>query len=241
MIRQKMLETSRSLSRLEQTWEPPALRFNPNAWAKLLCFRDLGDTEVGGFGISATDDLLYVEDVQLVRQVCTAASVAFDDQAVADFFDQQVDMGRRPETFGRVWLHTHPGNFAEPSMTDDETFCRVFGRTDWAVMFILARQGHSYARLRFNVGPGGEMTIPVTVDYSRPFAASDHAAWREEYAACVQSADPLWLAEHDPFLLPEAVAVREPWDEDDWLLDWDDRPAAGQQALIDATEVRYAT
>ena len=140
-----------------------------------------------------------------MRQVCTGASVAFDDQAVADFFDQQVDLGRRPEQFGRLWVHTHPGNFAEPSMTDEDTFARVFGRTDWAVMFILARQGQSYARLRFHVGPGGDVDLPVCVDYSRPFAASDHAAWKEEYAACVQIADPLWMAQRDPFLPPGPV------------------------------------
>jgi hypothetical protein len=164
----------------------PALRFSPTAWAKLLYLRDLGDSEVGGFGITAADDLLLVEDVQLVRQVCTGASVAFDDQAVADFFDRQVDQGRRPEQFGRTWIHTHPGDFAQPSQIDEETFARVFGRTDWAVMFILARRGQSYARLRFHVGPGGELDLPVRVDYARLFAASDHAAWREEYLANVQ-------------------------------------------------------
>lgn len=141
---------------------------------------------MGGFGITAADDLLYIEDVQLVRQVCTGASVAFEDQAVADFFDRQVDLGRHVSCFARIWLHTHPGNFAEPSQVDEATFARVFGRTDWAMMFILACQGQSYARLRFNVGPGGAMTIPVTVDYSRPFAASDHAAWKEQYAANVR-------------------------------------------------------
>ena len=54
----------------------PSLRLNPTAWAKLLYLRDLGDTEVGGFGITAADDLLYVEDIQLVRQTCDVASVA---------------------------------------------------------------------------------------------------------------------------------------------------------------------
>ncbi len=49
-------------------------------------------------------------------------------------------------------------------------------------MFILARGGQTYARLRFNIGPGGEMIIPVSVDYSRPFAASELAGWRQEYA-----------------------------------------------------------
>ena len=155
MIRPKMLQRSRLLREPERMQEPPALRFGPAAWAKLLYLRDLGETEVGGFGISAADDLLYIQNIALVRQVCTGVSVCFDDQAVADFFDRQVDLGRRPEQFGRTWVHTHPGNSPQPSMTDEDTFARVFGRTDWAVMLILARQGQSYARLRFHVGPGG--------------------------------------------------------------------------------------
>ena len=57
----------------------PTLRFSPTAWAKLLFLRDYGKTEVGGFGVTPTDDLLYVEDMQLVRQTCSWAHVAFDD------------------------------------------------------------------------------------------------------------------------------------------------------------------
>ena len=70
-----------------------ALRFTPYAWAKLLYLRDIGPTEVGGFGISNPDDLLLVEDIELVQQDCTSVSVQFDDDSVADFFDRQVDVG----------------------------------------------------------------------------------------------------------------------------------------------------
>jgi hypothetical protein len=161
----------------------PALRLSPTAWAKLIYLRDRGPTEVGGFAISAADDVLFVEDVQMVRQRCTPVTVKFDDTAVADFFDQQIDAGLAMERFNRIWVHTHPGNCPLPSNTDEETFERVFGQFEWAVMFILAEEGQSYARLRFSVGPGGEITIPVSVDYSRPFAASDLEAWEREYAA----------------------------------------------------------
>ena len=178
MIRQRMPETSRSPRRPDRVWEPPALRFSPTAWAKLLYLRDLGDTEVGGFGITRGRR----SALRRGRRACAAgmhgASVAFDDQAVADFFDRQVDMGRRPEQLSGA-VGPHPsGQLPRASMTDEETFARVFGRTDWAVMFILARQGQSYARLRFHVGPGGDVDLPVRVDYTRPFAASDHAAWQ---------------------------------------------------------------
>ena len=169
----------------------PTLRFLPSAWAKLLFLRDYGDTEVGGFGISAAYDLLLIEDVQLVRQTCSLARVAFDDESVADFFDQQVDLGRTPQQFGRIWLHTHPGDCPRPSATDEQTFDQAFGRADWAVMFILAFEGEWYARLRFNVGPLADVQIPVHVDYAHPFPASDHDAWEQEYLANVQPQQPI--------------------------------------------------
>lgn len=206
----------------------PALRFSPTAWAKLLFLRDYGDTEVGGFGIAASDDLLLVEDVQLVKQVCSWAHVAFDDESVADYFDRQVDAERRPEQFARIWVHTHPGDCPRPSMTDEETFGRVFGRADWAVMFILACEGQSYARLRFNVGPYAEAEIPVDVDYSRSFGATEPDAWEQEYLANMHAAQPVrsMAAELEP-------AFASPFDEEptnSWYESWFDYAAAEEDA-----------
>ena len=171
--------------------QQPVVRFSPTAWAKLLFFRDKEFTEIGGFAITSPDDLLYVQDFVTVKQSVTAASVSFDDESVAEFFETQVDQDRRPEEFARIWLHTHPGNSERPSGTDEDTFVRVFDRCDWAVMFILSRSGSPYARLRFNVGPGGETHIPVQVDYTTGFEGSNHQAWEEEYEANVRAAIPV--------------------------------------------------
>jgi hypothetical protein len=170
-----------------------ALRFNPTAWAKLLYFREKSDNEVGGFAITEPDDLLLVKDFITVKQEVTSVSVKFDDAAVADFFEQQVDLGRKPEQFARTWLHTHPADFAEPSLTDEETFLRVFGNCQWAVMFIIAQNNKTFARLRFNVGPGGQVLIPVEVDYSQDFGPSDHNLWDAEYQANITAGT--WLSE----------------------------------------------
>jgi len=165
----------------------PVLRFSPTAWAKLLFFRDRGDTEIGGFAITDPEDLLYVRDFLTVKQEVTIASVSFVDEAVADFFEAQVDAGRKPEQFARIWLHSHPGNSPHPSGTDEETFYRVFGKCDWAVLFIVAQDSKTYARLRFNIGPGGHVLIPVQVDYSRPFGPSDLSTWQAEYQAHIMT------------------------------------------------------
>jgi len=189
------------------------LRFSPTAWAKLLYLRDRGQTEVGGFGICPGEDPLYVEDVQLIEQVCTCVGVRFDDASVADFFDRQVDRGLRPEQFARLWIHSHPGNCPQPSGTDEETFTRAFGKADWAVMFILAQGGQVYARLQLNVGPGASVEIPVDVDYTRPFFGSAWDAWEKEYLANVQ------IDLNDAAFIWETEEVRGDV-SDDWLDDW---------------------
>ncbi|MGO8748727.1 MAG: hypothetical protein ACLQNE_22380 [Thermoguttaceae bacterium] len=201
---------------------PPSLRFSPTAWAKLLFLRDAGETEVGGFAITAADDLLFVEDIKLVRQISTPVSVAFDDEAVADFFDEQVDQNIRPERFARIWVHTHPGSCPQPSSTDEETFARVFGRTEWAVMLILARSGETYARLSFHVGPGGSLLIPVSVDYSRPFGRSEQAAWSEEYQASVEVGTPWTSLAFDPDPDWGFDSQNVPAPDDEGCLDWEE-------------------
>jgi hypothetical protein len=205
------------------------LRLTPYAWAKLLRLRDLGDTEVGGFGLSAEDDLLLVEDICLVRQQCTEISVKFDDSAVADYFDRQVDRGLAPERFARIWIHTHPGDSPRPSGTDEATFARCFGNADWALMFILARGGQTYARLQFSAGPGGPLIVPVEIDYGQPFAASDWAGWDAEYAQSVVAPPRMAeaprrapLAGHAAHEGPPAAEFdpwweRPLWGDDPWL------------------------
>jgi hypothetical protein len=196
------------------------LRFSPMAWAKLLFLRDAGETEIGGFGIAPADDLLFVEDVQLVKQTCTWITGDFDDQSIADFFDDQVDEGRKPEQFFRLFMHTHPGDSPQPSGTDEETFARVFGRCDWAVMFILARGGKCYARLRYNVGPGMEVQLPVDVDYRRPFEASDWELWHEEYVANIRR--PPEPVKETKIERQQTLSVRdeEPFVGDSWRDAW---------------------
>jgi hypothetical protein len=145
---------------------PQRLTFSPLAWLKLQWFLHAGETEVGGFGISAEHDPLYIQDFVTVLQRTTAITVAFDDDAVADLFDALVDAGLAPGRFARLWIHTHPGDSPHPSSTDEETFGRAFGACDWAVMFIVSRTGRTYARLRFNAGPGGDLLLPVDVDWA---------------------------------------------------------------------------
>tara|TARA_R110002073_G_scaffold245940_2_gene408711 strand:- start:13969 stop:14556 length:588 start_codon:yes stop_codon:yes gene_type:complete len=188
--------------------------------AKLLYLRDLGPTEVGGFGISSASDLLLVEDIQLVEQVCSVVSVEFNDDSVADFFDQQVDAGRQPEQFARIWIHTHPGASPSPSDTDEETFDRCFGGVGWAVMHIIAQEGNTYTRARFNVGPGTDRRLRCRTIFDTEFPASDHEAWFIEYSDNVTVYDP-FSSRHT---LAETFEDADWWDQNTSAADrWSDR------------------
>lgn len=136
---------------------------------------------MGGFGVTPADDLLYVQEFVTVQQQVSCISVDLDDDAVADFFENQVDLGRRPEQFARLWVHTHPGDSPQPSGVDETTFERVFGECDWAVMFIIAQNSGTYARMSLNIGPGGQVLIPTEVDFSKPFQGCSHGQWDQEY------------------------------------------------------------
>jgi hypothetical protein len=167
------------------------LTFAPLAWLKLQYFCHAGPTEVGGFGIAAPGDPLYVVDFVTVRQHVTPMTVRFEDAAVADFFDACVDQRLPPDRFARVWCHTHPSDSVTPSATDEETFANCFGRCDWALMFILGRAGTTYARLSFHASPGAQLDIPTAVDWAAWPETLDEGRqlaeqveqWRQEYVA----------------------------------------------------------
>ena len=162
----------------------------------------MGPTEIGGFGISHPRDLLLVEQVVLVPQQASLAFVQFDDAAVADYFDAQVDRGLRIEQFGRIWIHTHPGVSAAPSVTDRRTWDRVFGAVQWSVMCIVARGGATYAELRYQVGPPGSFRLAVAIDDTVDFGPTDRAAWEAEYVASVRHWTPAVSRDFDLGMQP---------------------------------------
>jgi hypothetical protein len=175
--------------------------FSPLAWMKLMFFLHAGGTEVGGFALSSEHDPLYVDDFVTVRQLASLASVEFDDAAVADFFDGCVDGGLKPERFGRIWCHTHPGESPSPSSTDEMTFSRVFGHCDWALMFIVSRTHRTYARLAFRAGPGGQVLLAAEVDWSAwpRWVLENPGLWEQQLLE--------WAAEYEQNVYP-AMALK---------------------------------
>jgi hypothetical protein len=99
-------------------------------------------------------------------------------------------------------------------------------------MFIVARSGDTYARLRFNTGPGGEIELSTTIDYEAEFLASDRGAWEQEFSKSVHDTSTVSsnLIESDSF------GYRDPWDEgwdDDWLQYTEDDSEAPLLKVVD--------
>ncbi len=164
-----------------------------------------------------------------MTQRCTYASVAFEDSSVADLFEELVDTGLKPHQFGRIWIHTHPGTCAEPSRTDEATFARVFSAADWALMFILARGGSDYARIRMGQSPNLQIRLKPVLDCSMPFSGSDFERWASEYTTHVVAEDPFHglrrsfsrRAIHEPVdLNSDTLFERSYFDDADWDVDF---------------------
>jgi len=69
------------------------------------------------------------------------------------------------------------------------TFERVFKKCQWALLFVVAQDNETYAKLQFNIGPGGHVLIPVEIDYSQDFGSSAHDLWDTEFAAHVKATE----------------------------------------------------
>lgn len=169
----------------------------PAAFMKLLYCCHTASTEIGGFGISASNDPLVIEEFALVPQRASIATVEFDDAAVADHADRYADAGVEPNRSLRVWIHTHPGESATPSSIDEETFARSFGGCDWAAMLIQGRGEENYCRLRFNAGPGGEVVVPVVFDWA------SLPAWLGQNPDRIEDLVRGWAAELDQCVVAE--------------------------------------
>jgi hypothetical protein len=222
------------------------LTLAPLAWLKLAFFCHLGDTEIGGFGISAEKNLLYMEDFVTLKQEVSEITVKFRDDAVADHFDACLDCGITPARCGRLWVHTHPFDSALPSSTDEETFARSFGACDWAIMLILARGSQTYCRLAFAAGPKAQMEIPVRVDWSAwpdclgkgKFSMDAcYAQWRQEFDANIQFSPP--LPHSDAMDQSDGNLVELPWLDDPWLREPPDHPFFEESMFNEHTDYAY--
>lgn len=160
-------------------------RFTPTAWAKLIFFRDAGDTEVAGFAITSKNDPTLITDVHLVKQKCTGATFDLDVADVDEYMNRMLNNDIPPSECCRILWHTHPGPSPIPSGVDEQNFDKVFNATDFGTMLIISQTSDIYCRTRYNIGPKFDVESNVTIDFITDFTPPLWEAWKEEYKSNV--------------------------------------------------------
>jgi len=166
--------------------------FTPFAWAKLnFCCSSVA-SEMSAMAITAKNNPLLVIDLKICKQRASGAYVDVDENDYADVMARLCDPTSpdhvEPINCQRIWIHTHPAGLLSPSGTDEETFRDSYGACDWAVMFIMAKGGGTYAQMRIKVQGLGDfytfLSTEVCADI--PFPAADPAEWKKELDEKVQ-------------------------------------------------------
>lgn len=160
------------------------LRITPFAFAKMAYFMKKSKNECGSFAITGDPKQPFlITDFVFIKQKVTSVTVEFDDNAVAKFMEEMDDLGLEPYQYMRIWQHCHPGNSPNPSSVDEATFSKVFGKCDYAIMLILARDFSMYARLCVNTKLVSlSENMDIMIDYNIPFQGTEHEQWDKEYS-----------------------------------------------------------
>ena len=119
--------------------------------------------------------------------MATVATTDMNDDGLALYLDKQVfDNKLQPWQCMRVWIHFHPGNSAQPSSQDEETYSKHFETQDYGIMYILAIGGSSYCRAKVNHPHlnSFDQEIQAGLDsnlYSKGWDKSIEDEWVKEY------------------------------------------------------------
>ena len=120
-------------------------------------------------------------------------TVELDDEALANYVEDQVELGRHPSECLRIWIHTHPGTGIEPSGTDWDMFKSKFTDCDWSLMAIMGSDGEtSGGHLWVTYPETGFITLPkIEIDWSVSLEEADPSDWQKELDEKVSSPAPV--------------------------------------------------
>lgn len=158
------------------------IRFSPAAYQKIVYFLQK-DVEVGGFCLTDGD---LVTDFIVVEQESSGATFDFTKEGIEDYLDEMTNLGYTPKECFRIYLHSHPGNSAEPSGPDWENFYKLMGSYPWFCMLIIAKDQSKYGYIKLTQGIGVECEIDWDVDWTIPCEAVDFEQLELEFTTKVK-------------------------------------------------------
>ena len=126
------------------------IAMTPKAYWHLQWLCQRTENEVSCMGLfSPQSDSLRVDEVILVKQEVSETHVDLDMEWWADKQVALFDADGIQPWQTNAWIHTHPSGVNAPSLVDEETMRVSFGTWNFAVMIILTKDGHFYARTDF--------------------------------------------------------------------------------------------
>lgn len=157
------------------------VQVNRKALNKLIYMASKEDTEVFAIGVAKdVNHPLDIEDIVLMPQEVTGASVDVDENGLAKVVDELSQSGVEPAQL-RVWLHTHPGKgVPSPSSVDWETLEKYHAMSRWTVMVIFDSEGtNSCGYMMHRDFP--DHVVKVDVSTVTFISQEDIDKWDEEY------------------------------------------------------------
>jgi len=156
---------------------PVALRFTPEAYARLRLYVELCPSEIGGLGeVRPEGDALLVTDLFLLDQWVSPSETELDPEAVLRLLSRCLEEGRDPAAL-RLWWHSHAEHEVEWSETDEATI-RGFG-AESLIALVTNKAGELLCRCDTWVPERRTVDrIPVE-EPAEPLAAPRAAALRE--------------------------------------------------------------
>ena len=170
--------------------EEPTLWLTPYFLAKYTWFRDRGDTEVSGYGLSDEDNVLRFKDFIVPQQVCSATHTTIDEDDWLKIIGTELMSEYPAQCYHRLWAHTHPGFGPDPSSIDEDTFASHMQNPTWGIMLIYSTNGTFYARF-CQKNPRLVIEMNVEVDWSGPYYDFTPEIWEQQYQEKVSTQSPI--------------------------------------------------
>lgn len=209
-----------------------------------MCYSTPLEVSAYGFsrGTKSFADLLYIEDLIILRQECSTCFTNIDSDAILEYYDKLADKDIPLQQGTRVWFHTHPQMSAQPSSTDTDTFAETFDNPDWSIMAILSQTNDMTARLKLTTEFAAlEEDIDIKIDWSSykrdlPKVAQFAAEWEEDIKTKVRKMiqqQPNQLHVSNLSQLKEAVERNYNFDNAEEWEAWEAEKAESIQAQYD--------
>jgi len=132
------------------------------AACQLKYFTELASDEISGMGkTSISEDKIYLEEIVIFKQTCSAGSTEIDDDAIAKFI-YQLQKNDEDTAVWNLWWHSHADMEVFWSGTDNATITDHAGGQSFLISLVVNKKGERKARLDVFPKDNSPFNIPTS-------------------------------------------------------------------------------